>query len=46
MHFLAMHRHFPGGFDAKSHPVASNTHYRDDNVLVDEDAFLLLPAQN
>jgi hypothetical protein len=46
MHFPALHRHFPGGFDAKAHPVALNAQHRDDNVLVDEDAFRLLPAQN
>ena len=46
MHFLAMHRHFPGGVDAKSHIVALNAQHRDDNVIVDEDALIPLPAQN
>jgi hypothetical protein len=46
MHFLAMHGHFPGSIDANSHIVALNAQHRDDNVIVDEDAFTSLPAQN
>jgi hypothetical protein len=45
-HFSTMHRYFHGGFDAKSHRVASNTQHCDDNAVVDEDLFRLLPAQD
>jgi hypothetical protein len=44
IHFAAMHRDCRGGLDAKSHPAALDTQHCNDNVVIDEDAFVLLPG--
>jgi hypothetical protein len=41
-----MDGHFRGGFDAKSHRVASNTQHRHGNIAVDKHLSRPLPAQN
>jgi hypothetical protein len=46
MNFPAMHRHFPGGFDAKLHLVTVNAQHCNHNVVLDADTFHQPPAQN
>jgi hypothetical protein len=41
-----MDHHFRGGFKTKSHIAAVNSQYGDENVVVDDDAFLLFSAQD
>ena len=44
--FSAMHRHFLGGIDPKAHFVTPYFDHRDDDIVIDDNAFVLLPRQD
>jgi hypothetical protein len=45
MDFLAMHRYVLGGIHAKSDLIAPDTYHGYENLFIDDDLLLLLPAQ-
>lgn len=46
VHLAAMHRHVARSFNAESHFVAANLNNSDDNVVADDDSFILAAGKH